>query len=208
MLPLSVRKVFGKIAMAGCGFALTAGWCSQDARAGLFTTSHFVLPGEFSIGFEPELTLTHGSGMGANLRYTQGVNELLNITGLIGTSAGPRKFRAGGNLVFDFFPDIEGQPGIGIAAQGIYYRLADAGLFEVTGIPYIHKVVKSGNEEIEPFAGLPLGMNFSEGRYQATSSVVLGAMFKGSEHIRYSLEFGIAINNSESYFSGGIAYYH
>ena len=33
-------------------------------------------------------------------------------------------------------------------------------------------------------------------------------MIKGGDHFWYTTEFGIAINNTETYFAGGIAYYH
>ncbi|HCM39876.1 MAG: hypothetical protein A2Z97_03495 [Bdellovibrionales bacterium GWB1_52_6] len=179
-----------------------------QAQAGVFNTVHFVSPGEFALGGEAELTFSDNSGAGINFRFTEGLNELMNVTGLIGTGGGDRKFRFGGNVVFDFFPDIEDQPGIGIAAQGIYYRLPNVGQFEATAIPYIHKSFVSGANEIEPFVAIPFGMAFSEGKYKAISSVVLGSMFKGSEQIRYSMEFGIAVNHADSYLSGGFTYYH
>lgn len=188
--------------------ALALTLVSPAAQAGVFNLPHFITSG-FGLGLEPELTLTNGAGVGINARYTQNLNELMNITGIIGTSGGPRGFRAGANTTFDFFPDIEGQPGIGLGVQGMYYRLnTDKGLFEVTAIPYIHKTFLSGKNEIEPYLAIPLGMGFSEGRYNAVSSLSVGSMFKNSESLRYIIEFGIAINNTESFISGGVVYYH
>jgi len=178
------------------------------AQAGVFNTTYFVAPGEFALGTEAELVFSENSGAGMNLRFTEGLNELMNVTGLIGTGGGDRNFRFGGNMTFDFFPDIEGQPGIGVAAQGIYYRIGSRGQFEATAVPYIHKAFVSAGNEIEPFIAIPLGMAFSDGRYETLSTFVLGSMFKGSEHIRYSMEFGIAVNHSDSYVSGGLTYYH
>jgi hypothetical protein len=193
---------------------LLAGPVVQSSAAGVNSTAHFVLPGDFAIGVEPELTLTNGAGVAANLRYTHGLTELTNATLIVGIGGGARQFRVGGNMTFDFFPDVHGQPGIGIALQGLYYRLAangtntTTGQFEVTGAPYIHKTFFAAGGEIEPFLAFPLGMAFTSGRYKAISSVAIGALFKSAEHLRYVTEFGMAVNNTESYFAGGIVYYH
>src|SRR5579885_2845546 len=134
------------------------------AEAGVFNTPQFVQPGEFALGFEPELTFTNGGGLAGNVRYTQGLSDLNNLNVIIGTGGGPRRFRVGGNVTFDFFPDIDKQPGIGLAVQGLYYRLhindVDSGQFELTGIPYIHKAFLSNGYEIQPYFALPFGMSF------------------------------------------------
>jgi hypothetical protein len=182
------------------------------AQAGIFNTPHYVPQGEFAIGFEPELTLTDGAGLAGNLRYTHGLTDLNDLNVIIGTGGGPRRFRFGGNLTFDFFPDVDKQPGIGIATQGIYYRVGTgdvtAGQFELTAIPYIHKAFQTSGNEIEPFFGIPFGMAFSNGQYQWQGQAVFGALFKNTEHIRYATEIGFNISHSESYISGGIIYYH
>lgn len=176
--------------------------------AGVFNLAHFVYPGEFALGIEPELTLSSGAGLGVNFKYTQGLSNLSNFTALIGTGGGPRKFRVGGNFTLDFFPDLQGQPGIGLAVQGIYYRLVDTGQFEFTGVPYIHKSFVSNGNEVEPFLAIPFGLAFSDGRYKSISSISIGSMFKSSENLRYVIEVGVAIANTESTVSGGIVYYH
>lgn len=178
------------------------------AQAGVFGLYHFVTQGNFSLGAEAELTLTHGAGVAGNFKYTHGLSELTNLTGIIGTGGGPRGFRAGGALTFDFFPDLEKQPGIGISVQGLYYRLTDFGQVEITAIPYIHKSFVSAGHEIEPFFAIPLGMAFANGQYNTLSTIVIGSMFKGSTSVRFTLELGVAISNTETYASGGIVYYY
>ncbi|MEK6578187.1 MAG: hypothetical protein AABZ55_03085 [Bdellovibrionota bacterium] len=180
----------------------------KGASAGTFSLPHFVNPGEFALGFEPELSFTNGAGLSATARYTHGITEVINLTGALGTGGGARKFRVGTAGTFDLFPDIEGQPGIGLAAQAMYFRLAESGEFELTGIPYIHKSFITGKSEIEPFLSIPLGWAFVAGNYKAVSTLSIGALFKTTENVRYVMEFGIAINNTESYLSGGVVYYH
>lgn len=189
-------------------FSLTLSVAARDTQAGVFNLPHFVTPGEFAMGFEPELYFSNGSGVGTNVKYTQGLTDLINVTGIIGTGGGPRGFRAGASFMLDFFPDIEGQPGIGLGGQSLYYRVSDLGVLELTAIPYIHKTIISSGHEVEPFFALPIGFAFSNGEYQNTSTAVVGAMFKTWDRVRTTLEFGVAINHAETYFSGGFTYYH
>lgn len=193
-------------------FALLMGFLAESssfAYGGSFDLVHFISPGDFAIGLEPELGLSNGASVGANLKYTQGLNELSNVSAILGTSSGRRKFQLGGNMTFDIFPDLESQPGIGIAASTIYYQLPDAGQVELTAIPYIHKTFRvGGGGEVEPFLSVPFGLAFSEGRYSSVSNMSVGSLFKSGENLRFVMELGVAINNSESYFSGGIVYYH
>src|SRR4051812_44461440 len=80
-----------------------------QSHAGVFNLPHFVTSGQFAIGVEPELLMTGTASLGVDLKYTHGVSELSNLTGIIGTGGGSRQFRFGGAYTFDFFPDIEKQ---------------------------------------------------------------------------------------------------
>ncbi len=188
------------------GFAALA-LVSNAAEAGVFNIYHFVKPGSSAAGVEPEVNFSNGAGVGFNLKYTYGLNELSNVQAIIGSGTGPRRFRIGGNMTFDFFPDVPGQPGIGLATQLIYYRLPDNGVLEITGIPYIHKAYKADDHNIEPFAAVPLGVGFSDGNYFVLAQFVIGTMYHATENLSYVAELGVNINHLESYVSGGAVYY-
>lgn len=191
----------------------------REARAGSFDLYRFVNPGSWAVGVEPEFILTHGAGFGGNLKFTYGATELNNLTGIIGTGGGDHKFRVGGNFTFDIIPDIDKQPGIGIALQAIYYRIAvpmatsgvaaqTVAQLELTAIPYLHKAFKTAaGTEFEPFVTFPVGLSLNGGQYLGLTSLAVGSMFKSSEHFRYVVELGIAINHTDSYISGGVVYY-
>jgi hypothetical protein len=176
--------------------------------AGVFNLPHFVAPQKFAIGVEPELIMTDGASLGVNLRYTQGLSELNNFTGIIGSGGNNRQFRMGGAFTFDFFPDIENQPGIGLALQGLYVRLPNAGSVEVSGIPYIHKTFRNEQYHAEPYFAVPTGLALSQGVYQTIVSLVFGSLFHHSEHVSSGVEFGVSLNNAYTYISGGVIYYH
>ena len=224
-----MRNQFGRRALGRATFALVASslFAASNASAGVFSSVHFVNPGEFALGLEPEVTLASGAGVSTTARYTQGVNDLTNITGLIGTGNGPRQFRVGGNMTLDFFPDTKGQPGMGLMFQGIYYRLPagstsatsafipatvntpSTGQLEVTVAPYIHKNFNTGGQnEIDPFLAIPFGWTFQDGQYKNIALISLGSMIKANDHLSYVAEFGVGVNNTDTYFSGGIVYYH
>lgn len=201
----------GKLRHVVLGLALY----SSASWAGFGNTAHFVQPDRFAIGVEPELTLSNGAGVGGTIRYTHGLNDLSNASLQLGTGTGVRKFRAGSQLTFDFFPDTASQPGIGLGLQAIYYRMGRVGSasntygrLELTPMPYVHKTFGSGGSEFEPYVSFPFGWAFTDGRYQNISQLVLGSLFKTGEHFRYTLEVGVAVNNTESYFSTGVMYYY
>lgn len=203
--------------LIGLGLLASTG-LATFAQADVFNLPRFVGPGDFALGIEPELILTSGSGVGINARYTHGLTDFVALSGQIGTGTGPRKFRAAADLDFDFFPDITGQPGIGLAARAMYVRIPTpgsvapddvSGALELTAIPYIHKAFANGTSAvIDPFFSLPFGMSFLDGNYHYLMTGVVGAMIQGSESVWFSAEFGIAINHTDSYFAGGLSYFH
>jgi hypothetical protein len=179
------------------------------AQAGVFNIPHFVAPDEFAVGVEPEVIFSNGGGVGVNGRFTQGLSDVNNITGIIGTGSGPRNFRLGGALTFDLFPDVEKQPGIGVALEGLFVQLPTTGSFEVTGTPYIHKTFQTAmGTPIDPFFALPTGLSLAQGQYQVISTAVVGAMLQYDAHFRTILELGVNLSNANSYISGGVVYYH
>lgn len=211
----------GKIVVLGFAFYSSASF------AGFANTASFVQADRFAIGIEPELTLSNGAGVGGTLRYTHGLNDLSNASLLVGAGSGVRKFRIGSMLTFDFFPDTESQPGIGLALQAMYYRMGypknsvssnavtapdgsepTFGRLELTPMPYVHKTFGSGGTEFEPYLSFPFGWAFTNGQYENMSQLVLGSLFKAGEHVRYTLELGVAVNHTESYFSTGVMYYY
>jgi hypothetical protein len=203
---------------AGCLFETLVG---TQASAGIFNTVHFVDPGKIAIGVEPEFTLSDGAGLGFNGKFTEGVSDLLNIAEIVGTGGGPRQFRIGFDADFDFFPDVDRQPGIGLLMRTIYYRIPDSligiddnentGRLELTAVPYLHKAFAKGSgdakETVDPFIAVPVGLAFTSGHYHGTSQLVIGSLFQSNEKIAYSMELGINMNNTETYISGGITVY-
>lgn len=185
----------------------------RKVHASVFNMPHFISPGEYSIGIEPELYLTPSAGLGVNLRYSQGLNDISNVLGIIGVGDGQRKFRCGGIMTFDFFPDLNTQPGIGIGIGGLLAKMPQSLNFEITATPYVHKTISPKNLEgfrnIEPFLAIPIGLSLSsQSTYEMLTSVSIGSLFEYGTNFRSVLEFGIGLQNKETTISGGLIYYH
>lgn len=187
------------------------------AQAGVFNTSQFIGPDQWSLGLEPEVILSSAvrdsssAGAGLNIRYTRGLNELSNASLILGTGGGPRAFRAGGQITFDLFPDAEYDLGAGVATRLMYVRVPSgdapgesAGRTEVGAIPYLHKSFGGGGVSFDPFLAFPVNLALAEGRYVTATLVAFGTAIRHSEKIQSVLEVGVNINHSESYVSGGV----
>lgn len=192
-------------------FVAFASLLPASAGAGVFGIPHFVEQGSFAFGIEPEIVLNGDAGLGVNGRFIYGLTELNNVQIIAGTGGGGRNFRVGGNLTFDFFPDVEGQPGIGLALQSIYYRYRGVGgVLELTGIPYIHKAFRTGSSEVEPYFAFPTGVTLDSGDVRGVVWAAVGSYFQPDpeSRIRYGMELGIDVSNAATYVSGGLMYFY
>lgn len=180
---------------------------NQNAQAGVFNLTQFVDHQNWSVGIEPELTLSNGSGFATSAKFTYGLNMLSNLQVGVGTGSGAREFRVGGAYTLDFIPDLDGQMGFGIAAQAYYYKVrSNLAQTEVQLIPYLHNAFQFATQSIDPYLSLPSGLALIDGRYRSIVQVATGAYFKISDHLGYNLELGINVRNTDNYISGGVTY--
>ena len=127
----------------------------------------------------------------------------------------------GAQATADFFPDTEGQPGIGAALQATLTQVSiqsagtgmtavgnapTQGRFETLLMPYIHR--RFGNKwgDVEPYFSFPYGFSIRAGRFQTSSAVAVGSFFHMSRQVAYSMELNVGVNNAESTLSGGVLY--
>lgn len=190
--------------------ALIAATVTVKAHAGIFDLPSFIESGEWSIGLEPEISISNGTGAALNLKPRYGVNDLLDIQGIIGTGAGARRFRIGFIADFEWFPDYESQPGIATPFFIEYYRVDDDGQL-IWGVkPLIYKTFEGQSAEYTPFIAVPLGWGLRRSEVTGFVQVAMGSVFKlpDVEHWRFTLEAGFNVSGAYSYLSGGVTYYH
>lgn len=183
---------------------------SVTSHAGVYTLTQFHNEGDWSLGLEPEITLSSGSGFGLNTKFTYGLSSLSNVQFGIGPGSGARGFRIGGGYTWDFIPDLDGQVGTGIAAQIYFYRLrSGSNQTEFTLSPYVHKGFKLNNgTSVDPYVSLPFGMALLDRNYRGIITLATGAFFRLTPTFAYSAELGLNIANNDSYIAGGVTYFH
>lgn len=180
----------------------------SSVHAGVFNLPKYVPSSQFGIGVEPELTLTSGAGIGINARFQYGIGDMTNAHLIIGNGVGPKQFRVGGAMTFDFFPDVEGQPGIGMAVTALYGRVPTGGRMDALITPYIQKTIQGMDTDFTPFIAIPVGLAFMDSSaYSVVTQFVFGSGFKLSERFRYMIELGIGITASDTYMSTGLMIY-
>jgi len=182
---------------------------TAQAMTTINTLPRFIEPQKWALGFEPAVAFSQNASLAGVGKFSYGLSDWNNLQLVFGNGTGDHQFRAGMQLTADIFPDYDGQPGIGIGGSVQYSRFTNLGQLELSVFPYIHKALNlSGTKEIEPYIAFPFGMNFRDGNYLPTSQLVVGAMFQNTKYFRYSFELGMAINNTDSFVSGGVTYYH
>ncbi|MBI3555772.1 MAG: hypothetical protein HY074_05880 [Deltaproteobacteria bacterium] len=168
----------------------------------------FIEPGNYSVGIEPEVAISNGTGAALNLKPRFGHTDLLDWEGLIGMGSGARNFRVGLTADLEWFPDVDSQPGIATAVFTEYYRVNGLGLFSFGVKPMIYKTFHNGDNEYTPFFAVPLGWNATNGSVDGFMQFALGSNFKlgGETNWRFTGEVGFNASNSYSYISGGVTY--
>lgn len=182
---------------------------TRTAQATVFDLPGFIEAGKFTVGFEPEVTISNGTGAALNFKPRFGMSDFLNIEGMVGTGAGARKFRAGVTADFDWFPDIDKQPGIATPFFIEYYRVDQDGVLTMGAKPMIYKTFQGEHAAYTPFLAFPIGWNYRNSDTQGMMQISMGSMFRlpGVDHWRYTAEAGFNINHSYSYLSGGVTYF-
>ncbi|MBI3541743.1 MAG: hypothetical protein HY075_00500 [Deltaproteobacteria bacterium] len=183
----------------------------QPARAGVFDLPSFIEPGNFSVGLEPEVAISNGTGAALNFKPRIGATDFLNWEGLIGTGAGARQFRVGLTADFDWFPDVDNQPGIATPLFCEYYRVNADGLLTFGMKPMVYKTFKGLEANYTPFFSLPFGWGYKNNTLSSFMQIAIGSVFKipnAGDHWRFTGEVGFNVSNAYSYLSGGVTYYH
>lgn len=182
----------------------------DEAKAGVFDLASFDDPGDWSVGLEPELILGNQTGAGINLKPRYGANDLMNIEGVVGTGSGARRFRLGGIVDFEWFPDYEKQPGIATPVFLEYYRTENSGVTTLGVKPMLYKTFGDDNgAEYTPFIAFPMGWNVIDSTFHGFTQLAIGSLFcmPDVDHWKFTLEAGFDVNNSYSYISGGITFF-
>lgn len=179
---------------------------AAEAEAALFDAAEYLQPGKFSLGINGDLLLNNPTGEAAEARLKTGINEMVNIQGVVGAGSRNRKFRAGAISNVNFFADSPGSLGITLlVGVGYVKRAAYSGLQILTG-PLVHHTFKGwDNKPLNIFLGIPFTMELHGGSYTTGSQLAFGALWDMGNSGTWFLhsEAALSLRRSESYVSLG-----
>lgn len=190
-------------------FSFASLWLS-NSFAGVFDLPGFLEPGQFSLGLEPEIAVSNDVGLAGNLKPRLGINDLINAELIVGTGLGDRRFRVGGILDLEWFPDVGRQPGIATPLTLQYLNIQDAGEIQLFTTPLVYKAFSGGDTvSYTPFLGVPLGWAARDGILRGFTQIAIGTMIRtaATDRFRFVVEAGFNIHHSYSYISGGVVFY-
>lgn len=178
---------------------------SLTARAAVFDSADILGPQSAAISGFGELLLSDPTSEGVEGRARFGLSDEWNVAGIVGTGSKNKKFRLGGEAVFNVLPDFEGQLGFSALGSVIYLNRGTGGLqFRVA--PLVHKRFDGFNGlPIVTYAALPFYLEARSGSYTTGSQLALGGVFDLTPTNRYYAvgEGGIKLSRSESYILVG-----
>jgi hypothetical protein len=140
-------------------------------------------------------------------RGRYGLSDDLNVATILGVGSKSKKFRLGGEAVYNFIPDWEGQFGLSALASVIYLRRFNSGGIQLRVGPMGHKKFQGfGLNPAIVYLAIPFYFEGRSGRYTTGSQIVLGSLFDLTYGGDYYLsgEAGVKIGNSESYILAGV----
>ena len=181
---------------------------SLSAQAAVFDAADF-LPGRTAtLGIFGELLLNDPTSEGVEARSRFGLSDDWNVGATIGTGTKNKKLRLGGETVYNFIPDYDGQFGISALASATYIKRA-TGALQLRVAPLFHKRINGmGGYPNVIYASLPLYLEGRSGNYTTGSQIVVGDIFDFTDNSHYygNLEGRISLAKSESYILVGAGF--
>jgi len=156
--------------------------------------------------------ITDRGGMNLASRFDAGVSEEIGLRGLFGF--GTTDIFFGGLVKWIPFPDIDGQPAIGMNAGLLYARDDENRDLTIRLEPLVSKEFELGNFWLTPYASLPVGIRVRNSDVAKDSTDLTFQIAAGSQlqvekwkNLQFMAEIGFDIDKAYSYVSGSVVYY-
>jgi hypothetical protein len=182
---------------------------SQPASAYFTTldTGEVIQPQHYRAMIMPQLIFDEFEGTNVLAAFDTGISEDQQIRGFLGI--GEIDFQIGANYKWIPFPDVEGQPAIGLIGGIQWMKIADRNALSLRIGPIVSKKVETEVGDFTPYASLPLGLTD-----YANSTFVPVQFNAGTEwrtlqfdQLTFMTELGLNITKSFSYLAIGALYY-
>lgn len=175
--------------------------------AAIFDAADILQEKSGAVGVFGEILLSDPTSEGAEVRARYGLSDDLNLAAILGVGSKGKQFRIGGEAVYNFIPDWEGQLGLSALLSGIYLERFSSGGVQLRIGPMVHKKFEGfGINPAIVYFGLPLYFEGRSGRYTTGAQAVLGGLFDIAEQGRFyaSAEAGVKLGKSDSYILAGV----
>jgi hypothetical protein len=177
------------------------------SHAAIFDAADILPQNAGALGIFTELLLSDPTSEGVEARARYGLTDAWNVGLNIGGGSKGKKFRMGGETVFNVLPDWEGQLGLSGIASATYLRRLDGGGMQFRIGPMIHK-------RLTGWIGMPANIYLAIPWYQeirgstftSGTQLVLGTNFDIADAGRFYAvaELGIKLAKTDSYILVGV----
>lgn len=179
---------------------------SLPAQAAIFDAADILPQNSGSIGGFGELILSDPTSEGVEARGRYGLSDAWNVGAIVGAGSKSKKFRFGGEGVFNLLPDWEGQVGLSFIATAIYLRRFDSGGLQSRLGVMVHKRVTAWNGyPANIYLALPWYQEVRGSTFSSGTQLALGTVFDVADANRYYAvaEVGIKLAKTDSYLALG-----
>jgi hypothetical protein len=178
------------------------------APAAVFDSADILPKNSGAGGVLGEILLSDPTSEGVELHGRYGLTDDWNVKGIIGFGSKTKRFRFGGEGVYNIIPDWEGQVGFSALGSAIYINRGEGlgGGLQLRLAPMVHKKVSTWADlPATIYAALPLYFEGRRGTYTTGSQFVLGSLWDLNDAARtyVSTEVGIRLAKAESYLLVG-----
>lgn len=172
----------------------------------VMSTGEILPEGQYTLTGETQFVTSDPSGVNIAGRFESGINEASGFRGEFGV--GTTDLFLGALYKFVPYPDIEGQPAVGLNTGLIYASDAGVNEFTLRFEPLASKKFGTSFGHLLPYASLPVGLKHltkGDDRNDVAIQVVGGVeialnRWKG---LRLMPELGVNLDNAPNYISIG-----
>ncbi|MCC7405947.1 MAG: hypothetical protein IT288_16260 [Bdellovibrionales bacterium] len=182
-----------------------------NALYSIMDTGDLLPEGQFRANVETQFITDGDDGVNFNGRFDTWFRDDANLRGVVGF--GTTDIYLAAFYKWVPFPDVEGQPAIGVAG-GLAYARFDVedetiGELSIRVHPLISKKFATEYGDFTPYGSLPFGVASREGDMELPLQIVGGVEWKTLEwqKLTFSAEVGFDVSKAFSYISLGAQLY-
>lgn len=177
------------------------------SQAAIFDAPDILPENSGAVSTFGELLLSDPTSEGLEARGRYGLSEDMTTSLILGTGTDSKRLRFGGELVYNFIPDWEGQLGIsGLTSLQYLKRYTSGGVQFRLGL-ILHKKVEGVNGYPTTFYGaIPFQLDARDDSVKSGSQIVLGSLVDFSPNFYAAGEGGVKIGNADSYIMLGAGF--